>query len=66
MQKKTSFLFGTVGAPLSTAKKPGDTVGGIARTAELGLSALELAWVQSVRVTESFDQARYSAAPFEK
>ncbi len=53
MQTKTSFLFGTVGAPLSTAKKPGGTVGGIARTAELGLSALELAWVQSVRVTEA-------------
>jgi deoxyribonuclease-4 len=50
--KKTPFLFGTVGAPLSTAKKPGGTVGGIARTAELGLGALELAWVQSVRVSE--------------
>lgn len=53
MKKKTSFLFGTVGAPLSTAKKPGGTVGGIQRTAELGLGALELAWVQSVRVTEA-------------
>ncbi len=52
MQPKPSFLFGTVGAPLSTAKKPGGTVGGIARTAELGLGALELAWVQSVRVSE--------------
>jgi deoxyribonuclease-4 len=63
---RPTFLFGTVGAPLSTAKKPGGTVGGIARTAELGLGALELAWVQSVRVTEAFDQVRYSTAPFEK
>ncbi len=50
---KTAFLFGTVGAPLSTEKKPGGTVGGIARTAALGLGAMELAWVQSVRVTEA-------------
>lgn len=53
MKKKLSFLFGTVGTPLSTAKKPGGTVGGIQRTAELGLNAMELAWVQSVRVTEA-------------
>jgi deoxyribonuclease-4 len=53
MRKKPSFLFGTVGTPLSTAKKPGGTVGGIQRTAELGLNAMELAWVQSVRVTEA-------------
>ena len=50
---KTGFAFGTVGAPLSTPKNPGGTVGGIRRSAELGLSALELAWVQSVRVTET-------------
>lgn len=49
---KPSLLFGTVGAPISTPKNPGGTVGGIARTAELGLGALELAWVQSVRVSE--------------
>ena len=49
---KLSFLFGTVGSPLSTPKNPGGTAGGIARTAELGLGALELAWVQSVRVSE--------------
>jgi deoxyribonuclease-4 len=49
---KSGFLFGTVGAPLSTPKNPGGTVGGIARTAALGLGALELAWVQSVRVSE--------------
>jgi deoxyribonuclease-4 len=50
---KPSFLFGTVGTPLSTPKNPGGTVGGIRRTAELGLGALELAWVQSVRVSEA-------------
>lgn len=48
-----TFIFGTVGVPLSTPKKPGGTVGGIARSAELGLKTLELAWVQSVRVTEA-------------
>ncbi len=50
---KSGFIFGTVGAPLSTPPRPGGTVGGIARTAELDLGALELAWVQSVRVTEA-------------
>lgn len=49
---KPSFLFGTVGSPLSTPPKPGGTVGGIARMAALGLHTLELAWVQSVRVSE--------------
>jgi deoxyribonuclease IV len=49
---KSTMLFGTVGAPLTTPKRPGGTVGGIARLAELGLTALELAWVQSVRVGE--------------
>ncbi len=44
------FLFGTVGSPLSTPKKPGGTPGGIMRLRELKLDALELAWVQSVRV----------------
>ena len=53
MSKQASFIFGTVGSPLTTSKKPGGTVGGIQRTAELGLGALELAWVQSVRVTEA-------------
>jgi len=47
-----AFRFGTVGSPHSTPKKPGGTVGGIQRTAQLGLDALELAWVQSVRVSE--------------
>lgn len=49
---QTSFRFGTVGSPISTPKKPGGSVGAIQRTAELGLGAMELGWVQSVRVTE--------------
>lgn len=47
-----SFRFGTVGSPKSTPKKPGGSVGAILRSAELGLDALELGWVQSVRVSE--------------
>jgi deoxyribonuclease IV len=46
------FRFGTVGSPHSTPKKPGGSVGAIGRLAELGLDALELGWVQSVRVSE--------------
>jgi deoxyribonuclease IV len=46
------FLFGTVGSPLSTPKKPGGSVGGIQRSSELGLGALELGWVNAVRVSE--------------
>ena len=49
---KPSFIFGTVGTPLSTPKNPGGTVGGIRQMRALGLGALELAWVQSVRVSE--------------
>jgi len=47
-----SFRFGTVGAPISTPKKPGGSLGAIAWLVELGLNALELGWVQSVRVSE--------------
>ncbi|MFZ1792841.1 MAG: TIM barrel protein [Anaerolineae bacterium] len=43
--------FGTVGAPMSTPKN-GGSAGGVARIRELGLSALELAWVQSVRASD--------------
>jgi deoxyribonuclease IV len=46
------FRFGTVGSPISTPKKPGGSVGGIQRSRELGLDALELGWVNSVRVSE--------------
>ena len=47
-----SFRFGTVGSPISTPKKPGGSVGATLHTAELGLGALELGWVRSVRVSE--------------
>lgn len=47
-----NFLFGTVGSPMSTPKKPGGTAGGILRLRELKLGTLELAWVQSVRVSD--------------
>jgi deoxyribonuclease-4 len=47
-----SFVFGTVGAPISTPKKPGGSVGAIWRLAEMELRAFELGWVQSVRVKE--------------
>ncbi|MRS05814.1 hypothetical protein EG832_21740, partial [bacterium] len=47
-----SMLFGTVGTPISTPKKPGGSVGAIQTLKELKLGALELGWVQSVRVTE--------------
>ena len=50
---KPSFLFGTVGAPVSTPKKPGGSVGAILRSAELDLHAFELGWVRSVNVTEA-------------
>ncbi len=49
---KSNFLFGTVGSPNSTPKKPGGSVGAILRLKELELGALELGWVQSVRVSE--------------
>ena len=45
------FHFGTVGSPISTPKKPGGSVGAVQRSFALGLSALELGWVQSVRVS---------------
>ena len=46
------FRFGTVGSPKGTPKKPGGSVGAILYIRELGLSALELGWVRSVRVSE--------------
>ncbi|MDR3574964.1 MAG: TIM barrel protein [Anaerolineaceae bacterium] len=49
----STFLFGTVGAPISTPAKPGGSVGAIQQIASLDLQALELGWVQSVRVTET-------------
>jgi deoxyribonuclease-4 len=47
-----TFRFGTVGSPKSTPKRPGGSVGGLMRIAELGMDALELGWVRSVRVSE--------------
>lgn len=47
-----SFRFGTVGSPIATPKKPGGSVGAIIYTRELGMGALELGWVRSVRVSE--------------
>lgn len=48
-----SFQFGTVGSPIGTPKKPGGSVGAIEFSRSIGLMALELGWVQSVRVTEA-------------
>lgn len=48
-----SFKFGTVGSPIGTPKKPGGSVGAIEFSKSIGLSAFELGWVQSVRVTEA-------------
>jgi deoxyribonuclease-4 len=47
-----SFQFGTVGSPKATPKKPGGSVGAIEFSKSLGLEALELGWVRSVRVSE--------------
>ncbi len=44
--------FGTVGTPISTPKKPGGSLGAIAKLRDLSLGALELGWVQSVRISE--------------
>jgi deoxyribonuclease-4 len=47
-----SFRFGTVGSPIGTPKKPGGSVGAILFSKSIGLTAFELGWVQSVRVSE--------------
>lgn len=52
-----NFLFGTVGSPMSTPKKPGGSVGAILRSAELDLHTLELGWVRSINVTEKTCEA---------
>lgn len=46
------FRFGTVGSPIGKPKKPGGSIGGILYLEELGLRALEMGWVRSVRVSE--------------
>lgn len=50
---ENNFVFGTVGSPKSTPKKPGGSVGAIVQIKNLGLGAFELGWVQSVRVSET-------------
>jgi deoxyribonuclease-4 len=57
-----SFRFGTVGSPEATPSKPGGTVGGIKYAASIGLDALEMAWVQGVRVSETSCAAIKQAA----
>ena len=47
------FRFGTVGSPKSLPKKPGGSVGAILHLRSMNLTALELGWVQSVRVSEA-------------
>ena len=47
------FLYGTVGTPRSTPKKPGGSIGTIYHLSSQGLSALELGWVRSVRVSKA-------------
>lgn len=57
-----SFRFGTVGSPISTPKKPGGSVGAVQQIRALGLNALELGWVQAVRVSEETCAAIRGAA----
>ena len=52
MPQPDDFVFGTVGSPRSTPPKPGGSVGAVHHAASLGLKALELGWVQSVRISE--------------
>jgi len=52
-----SFRFGTVGSPISTPKKPGGSVGAVIHTRGLGMGALELGWVRSVRIGEKTCEA---------
>lgn len=62
----SSFHFGTVGSPKSTPAKPGGSVGAIDQIASLSLDALELGWVQSVRVSPETCAAIKSAAASQK
>lgn len=49
---KSKLIFGTVGSPKSTPKRPGGSPGAIAQIRALGMDALELGWVRSVNVKE--------------
>jgi deoxyribonuclease-4 len=57
-----AFRFGTVGAPASAPAKPGGSVGAVLHLGGLGLRAYEMAWVQSVRVSEATCAAIRQAA----
>ncbi len=46
-----SFRFGTVGSPKTTPKSPGGSEGATIHLRTLGLSAFEIGWVRSVRVS---------------
>lgn len=61
----SSFRFGTVGSPLGTPKKPGGSVGAVQFSKSLGLNAMELGWVQSVRVSQETCAAIRAAASAE-
>jgi deoxyribonuclease-4 len=62
MNRPLEFAFGTVGSPRGMPPKPGGSVGAIGYLASLGLKALELGWVQSVRVTRATCEAIREAA----
>jgi deoxyribonuclease-4 len=57
-----AFRFGTVGTPKNKPKSPGGSVGGIYYLDEIGLKAMELGWVRSVRVSEKTTQSIKEAA----
>ena len=50
--KNPSFIFGSVGTPRSTPKKPGGSIGTLIHLAQQDLKAFEIGWVRSVRVSE--------------
>lgn len=57
-----AFRFGTVGTPKNKPKSPGGSVGGIYYLDDIGLRAMELGWVRSVRVSEKTTQSIKAAA----
>jgi deoxyribonuclease-4 len=59
---KEEFRFGTVGTPKNKPKSPGGSVGGIYYLDDIGLRAMELGWVRSVRVSEKSAQGIKEAA----
>lgn len=51
--RESQFHFGTAGSPRSTPEKPGGSIGTIRHLADQNLTALEIGWVRSVRVSEA-------------